>query len=352
MSQGSSSRLLTLDAMRGIAAILVMLYHLNAAGAHVFASGYLAVDFFFVLSGFVLARTYDARLAGGMPFLEYAALRLIRLYPLIFLGLLIGIVRAAGQIFIHHPDRMTGAELAVNIVFELLLLPSPVDSFIAPLNTPSWSLSFEVAASLVYAALLVKASRKGLVAVCAFCGAGVLWAAVAHGGTGFGFKWQELHWGVARVGFSFALGMLISRSHRRPAVHSAWAFAPMLVLAALLAVDVKGEARLVFDLGMVMLASPLLVWWGAGLNPPRAASGLAGWLGDVSYPLYAVHYPLMFMAGFAAKKVGLPPGAWMPVYATCVVALAWILDRLYDRPVRRLLTDSLHRARLPRPSLA
>ncbi len=345
-------RLLTLDAMRGIAAILVMLYHLNAAGAHVFKSGYLAVDFFFVLSGFVLARTYDARLAAGLPFREFAALRVIRLYPLIFFGLLIGVARFGGQIVIHHPDRMTVPDLVVSAIFEMLLLPSPTSNFIAPLNAPAWSLSFEMAASLVYAAWLVKAKPRALLAVCGLCGLGVVWAAVLHGSTGFGFKWDDLHTGVARVGFSFTLGMLIARSHHKPVVKSLWAFAPMAVLGALLCVDVTGGARLAFDLAMVLLVSPLLVWWGAGLNPPDAGAVVSRWLGDVSYPLYAVHFPLLFMVGFFGKKAGLPTEVWMAIFAVGILVFATLLDHFYDRPVRRAMTEGLRRIRVARPSLA
>jgi len=346
------SRLLTLDAMRGIAAILVVLFHLNAAGAHLFKSGYLAVDFFFVLSGFVLARTYDARLAAGLPVTEFAALRLIRLYPLIFLGLLIGVARFGGQILIHHPDRMSMPDLAVSAVFELLLLPSPTSDVISPLNVPAWSLSFEMAASLAYAAWLVKLRPRALAAVCAACGLGIVAAAAAHGSMDFGFKWADLLAGLARVGFSFTLGMLIARSQHRPVVKSAWAFAPMAVLGALLSVDAAGGARLAFDLAMVLLVSPLLVWWGAGLNPPDTGAAVSRWLGDVSYPLYAVHFPLLFMVGFFGKKAGMPTEAWMAIFAVGILVFATLLDHFYDRPVRRALTEGLRRIRVARPSLA
>jgi peptidoglycan/LPS O-acetylase OafA/YrhL len=85
-------RFITLDAMRGVAAISVMMFHyLSGTSLHVFTQDYYAVDFFFCLSGIILAHLYETKIVNGMSFSQYMERRLIRLYPFYFLGFVLGI---------------------------------------------------------------------------------------------------------------------------------------------------------------------------------------------------------------------------------------------------------------------
>jgi peptidoglycan/LPS O-acetylase OafA/YrhL len=117
-------RLLTLDGMRGLAAILVVVYHFEVV-VKLVPSGYLAVDFFFLLSGLVIARTYAPRFEDGLKTRDFFVHRIIRLYPLFFVGLLLGLMRAAGQTVLHLPDRMSFDQLSLAGALGFFMLPAP-----------------------------------------------------------------------------------------------------------------------------------------------------------------------------------------------------------------------------------
>lgn len=331
----ASPRLLTLDAMRGLAAFAVVLFHLPDVGLA--ASGYLAVDFFFLLSGFVIARTYDARLRAGLPFRRFAVLRAIRLYPLFLLGLGIGLLRCLGQIVLDRPDRLDPGLLALAAPFELLMLPSPVTEHLFALNGPSWSLFFEMAISLLYGAALVRARLRWLIATVAVCGALLAWITVSRGSLEVGWAWAHLHGGFARVGFAFTLGMVLARVHRAPARGSWWCVLPMLALVAALSLRPAPGWRVAYDLGVAMLAAPLLVWLGASWNPAPALAHASRVLGELSYPVYAIHYPALWMFGFVARKAGVPALVWMPAFVVLIAAAAWLALVRFDQPVRARL---------------
>lgn len=339
------TRLLTLDAMRGLAAVVVLLFHLPDVGLA--PSGYLAVDFFFMLSGFVIARTYDSRFAAGLPFSRFAALRAIRLYPLFLVGLALGVVRGVGQIVLDRPDQLGVGDLAISTVLEVFLLPSPVTDNIFPLNGPGWSLFFEMVISLIYGAVLVKASLRVLFAAAAASALLLVVSAVSHGSLEVGWAWAHLHGGVARVGFAFSVGMIIARLHRSGTRASAAALLPMFALVALLCFRPSDSARVAYDLIVAMVAAPALVWWGASLNPVRGLQRASEVLGELSYPVYAIHYPALWMFGFAARKAGVPAVVWMPLFLVGIVVAAWALNRYFDQPLRERLNRRARRVGAP-----
>ncbi len=342
-------RLGTFDAMRGLAAIAVLLYHAKPDYA---PAGYLAVDVFFLLSGFVIARTYDSRFAAGLSLTRFAVLRLIRFYPLYLLGLVIGILRCVGQIALDRPDRMTSADAWISAVFGLLFLPSPATPHLSPLNHPGWSLFFEMAVNLVYAAGVWKASLRSLGVVTLACGMAFVALSLGQGSIGMGFSWATLLGGATRVGFAFGLGAIIARLHPDQ-VSSSWrAIIVPVVLVFMLVLPIAPAHRVIHELLVAGVAAPILLWLGATYNPPEPLRGISSVLGDLSYAVYAIHFPLMWMFGYAARKLGWVDSVWVPACVVLILVLAWVSDRAWDRPVRAWLGRLLSDRSSARPSSA
>ncbi len=335
-------RLVTLDALRGLAALVVLLFHFQVNGV-ISAYGYLAVDFFFILSGFVIARTFDARLATDMSFRRFVALRVIRIYPLFLVGLAVGFIRSCSYLALNRPGALTIAQVLDAGSFELFMLPSLVTRNLFVLNAPSWSLFFEMAVNFVYAAFLFRARTRTLVlTICVFAVA-LVCTAWANGTVGVGNEWSTSYGGVARTGFSFVSGMLISRLNKS-SITARWiAIIPMVALVACLMAPPM-PSRVLFDLLVVMVVSPVLIYIGASVNPPVALQPVSKLLGELSYPVYAIHYPLMFLYLYFAKRAGIGPAWQLAGFIGLVGVLAWLLNKYFDIPVRRWLTARLGRS--------
>lgn len=315
MAQGpiQTERFATLDALRGLAAICVMLHHAEPNAPITVHWGYLAVDLFFCLSGFVIALSYEDRLRAGMTLGQFVSRRAIRLYPMGLVAALIGIVLWGGN---------------ANMI---LLLPDFLPGSLYPTNPPLWSLLCELLANVAFAALLFTASTRRLLAATAVCGV-VLVAATVSVGTirHMGPEWSLFLPGLARTGFSFGTGVLLFRAWRaggarRRATRLAWL--PLLALPALLVAPMP-DPRL-FDLLAVCVLMPAIVWLGIAWDLP--ARRLAGRLGDLSYPLYCINMPLLACIDASAGA------AERAVICAGLVAAALALDGLVDQPGQRFL---------------
>jgi peptidoglycan/LPS O-acetylase OafA/YrhL len=239
---------LALDGLRGVAAIGVVTYHicgyfrLGFAPAH----AYLAVDFFFMLSGFVIAHAYDRRLASGFGVLGFLAVRLVRLYPLVLLGLAIGTALFLMRAVSTHEMRAGSVLLAA--ATNALLLPSPALTYLRPwafpTDTPLWSLAFELWVNILYAATFKFTPRAGLMAALAVGGVLVVWTSLAFGGLNVGYAWHDFYLGGARVLFPFLMGVLLARRLRGHAVRLPWAHV-MFVLLILVLSAPRGAGRVV-----------------------------------------------------------------------------------------------------------
>lgn len=339
--------LLVLDGLRGVAAIAVVFFHFGgrlpdfAPMQH----GYLAVDFFFVLSGFVIAYAYEARLRQAMGLLDFLAARAIRLMPLLILSLCLGAVLEIGRPN-AGPFGAHMRDVGVAFLFGSALIPLPVplslEPVIFPLNSVLWSLFFEVVINLVYAASVRYLSTARL---CAVVGLSVplLVATAVHYdgldcGSGFGNWWG----GGARVLFSFATGVLLYRLRGEAALAAVSAPAPILA-AIILAVFAVPHLPLtlepIYDLVAVIAVFPLVVLMGsnakAAVFAPLCRAG-----GDLSYPLYLLHYRLVSVVTFQIKALGLGMvgQAFVSTIATVlIVVFAYAALRFYDKPVRKVL---------------
>lgn len=367
MSDFSRHQYHTLDGMRGVAAMLIVLFHTSDYfGGLRFPESYLAVDLFFVLSGFVIARAYQARLQQGMSGWAFLRVRLIRLYPLYALATVLGLLSVAASVLAgQNAAGWSRADLFVNAGFALLMLPSVLTPQLYPVNAPSWSLWFELIANILYGYLHGWLTSLRLWLVVALSALALLCSALALGSLDVGYQWSTALIGLPRVLYSFGVGLLIARlSIRRsgtstsPSSQSSAAmgqrdmgqrtfkFPTWLLLALVLAVLCASPAtswRPWYDLGAVLFGFPVLVWLACQTEARWAVlrRGYA-FFGAISYALYVLHVPLALLANNASKKLWRAElAAFAPVSGIALVlllaGLSWWLDRVYDQPLRRWL---------------
>ena len=315
-------RLEGLDALRGIAALMVLLFHVEFAFSlqpH-FQRAYLSVDFFFLLSGMVMARQYEGRFPDTAAFLRK---RLARLWPVMAIGALLGAAVFAPQM------PPLGAVMAC--LMGLLLVPwLGSDKGLFPLNPPAWSILFELFANALHAAVLHRLKTGWLLAISAVCGA-ILIAKAPNLDLGAVREYAVL--GVPRVIMSYALGVALWRLRGRLPRLPAWV-GLALIPAAIVALPLTALTPLYGDLGFALIAAPLALI--AGLSPlgfGRRALVRLGWL---SFPLYAVHYPVLMFMG---KFTGPLPAALM------ALVVAWLAAHLADA-LRIRLTGNAAQATL------
>ena len=314
---GGDGHFLYLDFLRGCAAIAVVWLHWFVGHDRAaFGMATTAVDFFFLLSGFVIAHACDGRIQAPGGRADFLLRRAIRLWPVVLVGATLGLLRFAAKAAAEGGglDELLG-EYARTVLLIPHLAGEPF-----PLNIPYWSLLFEVAAYVVYCTVLTRRFGNLACLLLMLAGAaGVLgWAADSAGAAPPGREVSLLD-GASRIAFAFPAGVLLARC---------------LGLFALPLAAVGTSALFLTVVGVF----PLLVALGRGLALEGRWAVAARWFGELSYPLYAVHMPTLWVAGFVLKKAwpDLGAGAGPLAFAACVaVALATLV--WVDRPVRRLL---------------
>jgi peptidoglycan/LPS O-acetylase OafA/YrhL len=344
IGRGDDRRLfLALDGLRGVAAVFVAMRHtafFHNVGIH---GGFMAVDLFFVLSGFVIAHAYEQRLAAGMAPGRFLLMRYLRLWPVYALGAVIGLVAAAMHALPGH-DNLTLAQVGQTTPFALAMLPGPhIKPMLYPVNSVAWSLALELLINGVYA-LAWKPLREARVLVFALAAsfAALIAAVWWFGKLDIGFGWRDAWGGLPRVAFSFTAGLAVYRLFRvvrwRPGLLG---LAPIAVLPVMLWVN-AGE--IVFPLVCVGLLFPAMVFVSAGAEPGPRLGRLFAWLGAASYPLYALHKPLGEIVGLVVARTA-PGLAHSPLlgapYLAALVVGAFLVERYYDRAARRALNQGV-----------
>jgi peptidoglycan/LPS O-acetylase OafA/YrhL len=339
--RSNSERYDLLDGLRGLAAIGVMLSHFDHLDAPVIMPhAYLAVDFFFILSGFVIAHAYTARL-GDMPWRRFAVIRAQRFLPLSMLGVAIGALYLVLR-WLMRPDLSDSLGQILGAAnLSLLLIPKfwvghASQDILFPADGALWTLSLELAVNLAWAGLFVRA-RTAAMLIVAVVGAVLLTAcARAAGDADIGWGLHNYMGGVGRALFGFFLGVVLWRL--RPAKPTPRAMA-WLAAAALMLI-LCGPGRLwTFDVAAILVAFPLIIYFAANPEAGRG-NGLLRTLGEVSYPLYALHMPfLMVTAGVLhAASLNGRIGYWAYAAAIPMIGVALLMGRFYDAPVRRWLS--------------
>jgi len=350
---------LNLDAIRGVAAISVMLYHFSPflADGKVLPSSYLAVDLFFLLSGFVIAHAYDRKIENGMGFGTFLAIRLIRLYPLYLAGTLLGFFYLLLKNRLIATEYMPLSEIGTQLTTGMLFVPLVGEAYhtIFPLNPASWSLFFELIVNIAYAAAFFLLSRRVLTALVAVSLVLLIVASVIAGTLDFGMTGKTIISGLPRVSFSFFLGVLLCRSMARYQDglgflrRGWWVEAAILLTLIVFAIAPAGSARVAYDLVSIAIIFPIMVVTGAVAPTAPRLAGLYGWLGRISYPIYIIHTPMLMIIAGAGKAVSVDPFAHHPWFgvlmAVAVIVIADIATRIYDEPVRRFMQRQMQRSR-------
>lgn len=362
-----------LDGLRGVAAILVLFYHIfegfsfaeitNGDGDGIIRTlnhGHIAVDFFFILSGFVLSYAYDDRWKK-MNTWQFFKRRLIRLHPMLIMGAVIGTIAFAFVGFEKWDGATTPTGwIMIAMLLTMFMIPAvpgvPYEvrgnGEMFPLNGPAWSLFFEYIGNIIYALAIRRLSTKILTILTIVLGCIHAWFFIGNVsgydmvGVGWTIDSANFWGGLIRMLFPFTMGMLIARTFKPRKVKGAF-WICSIALVALFAVPYipsAGEISLnsLYEVICIAFVFPFIVWLGAcGICGEKTAKA-SKLLGEISYPLYIVHYPIMyiFYAWLIEKKYYNLHDSWETVLLviSSSILLAFLCLKLYDEPVRRWLS--------------
>lgn len=335
-----------LDGLRGVAALAIVVFHFmewiyTDPAKNFIGHGFLAVDFFFCLSGFVIAYAYDSRI-GKIGIIEFFKSRLIRLHPLVLLGATLGLLGFLFDPFSGHPEVYSAGRLILIFVCSLFLIPYPVmadRSFnVFGLNAPSWSLFWEYAASIFYALILHKLPRRALIAL-TLIAAGILCSVGLRAGNLLGGWNGETFWdGGARILYSFSAGLLIYRSNW--IIKNRLGFFGLAILLSFAFLMPSFKWNWIAELLIVLVYFPLLVSLGAGSSLSSGSKKLCIFSGEISYPLYMTHYAVIWIFGnyLTSQKPESTELTIVVILGTIfLTGFAYATMVLYDIPIRRYL---------------
>jgi peptidoglycan/LPS O-acetylase OafA/YrhL len=359
----AKNHFVVLDGLRGVASVMVLAFHLLEPFSHgdatkqIINHGYLAVDFFFMLSGFVIAYAYDDRWSR-MTQWDFYKRRLIRLQPMVIMGSLIGAALFYFQMGPAFPLIATTPvwKMLLVMLIGCTLVPLPISMDIRgwqemhPLDGPAWSLFFEYLANILYAVGLRKLSKTAL-SVFVFLAAAYLIQLAVFGQRGdliggWALNAPELHIGFARLLYPFFAGMLLNRLAARIQLKGAFLISGLLLIVALSLPRFGGTQHHwmngLYEALCVVLIFPVIVAIGAGEKRVEGPSiRVARFFGDLSYPLYITHYPLVYIyTGWVVrnKPVGFQGVLPALLVAASAITIAFTSLKLYDEPVRRWLS--------------
>ena len=371
----SKPRYEILDGLRGVAAVLVVLFHLletysNGQSTQIINHGYLAVDFFFVLSGFVIGYAYDDRW-DKMTTWGFFKRRLVRLQPMVIMGTVVG---ACFYLFGQGDGfpligNVPGWKILLAFVMGCLMIPcgagmdirgwGEMNSF----NGPNWSLTWEYVGNILYALIFRRLPKIGLAilaAAAAFCTLDLcldwnVFGLLTEGHAGHRYTviggWsltsEQVYVGLTRLFYPFIIGLLISRVGKFIKVKNGFWWCS-LILAVLFSIPCVGGAdniiNGVYNATCILVLMPLVVMMGAGSHIKGEKSAkVCNFLGEISYPLYITHYPLMYMQmNWAWSHPDAPAYAHVMVCIGCFllsIGIAYACLKLYDIPARKWLTE-------------
>ena len=358
-----------LDGLRGVVALFVVAFHiLNSYASDRFHQlinhGYLAVDFFYVLSGFVVAYAYDDRW-GKMTQWDFYKRRFIRLQPMAIMGTIIGAALFYAQACREFPLIGTTPVwkmlLVMLVGFAMLPLPTSMDirgwRQMLPLNGVAWSLFFEYIANILYA-LVIRRFSRALLAVFVFIAACflvqfLLMGPLGDANGGFSFQKSHLHIGFARLLYPFFAGVLLVRMGKLIHIKDAFGICTLLLCVILSFPRIGGSEHLwmngLYESVCIIILFPLIVSIGAGGRiTGKYPIKICKFLGAISYPIYITHYPLccVYTAWVLNNNVPMVKGLLVGLVVLIgSIAIAYASLKLYDEPVRKWLTNRFLKSR-------
>lgn len=349
-----------LDGLRGVAAIIVVTFHLAEPLStghldNLVNHGYLAVDLFFLLSGFVVGYAYDDRWQK-MTIGSFFRRRIERLQPMVVLGMTLG---ALGFYFTDSTlwpliHTVPAWKLLLIMLIGYTILPVPLSLDIRgweemhPLNSVGWSLFFEYIANILYAIGIRKFSKTALSILVGIAAIALVHLAVSNGDVGGGWTLNVEHMriGITRTMYSFFAGLLLCRLAKPARIKNAFLWCSLLVVVLLYMPRIGGAEHFwmngLYESLCILFIFPLIVYLGAsGVMQSQRENRICKFLGDISYPLYMVHYPLVyFYVAWASNHPGTTiVQAWPYVLLilTGSIVLAYAALKWYDEPVRKWL---------------
>ena len=357
-----------LDGLRGVAALMVIWYHVFegyafAGGGNIetLNHGYLAVDFFFILSGFVIGYAYDDRWGKSLTMKDFFKRRLIRLHPMVIMGAVVGAI----TFYIQGSVQWDGTHIGISMVMLSLLctiffIPAMPgvgyevrgNGEMFPLNGPCWSLFFEYIGNILYALFIRRLSNKALTIVVVLLGVALASFAIfnvsGYGNIGVGWTLDGVNFigGLLRMLFPFSMGMLLSRNFKPMKLRGAFWICTLVMIALFAVPYLEGTESIctngIYEAFCIIIAFPILLWIGAsGTTTDKKSTQICKFLGDISYPIYVIHYPLMYLfyAWLIKNQLYTLGETWqvaLCVYALCIV-LAYLSLKFYDEPLRKYL---------------
>ena len=358
-----------LDGLRGVAALLVVWYHVfegyafagNTQIEHL-NHGYLAVDFFFILSGFVIGYAYDNRWGKTLTLKNFFKRRLIRLHPMVILGAILGAITFCIQGNVQWDGtHISTSAVMLSLLCAMFFIPAVPgcryevrgNGEMFPLNGPSWSLFFEYIGNIAYALCLRRLSTKALATCTVLLGLAWGYFSMADisgtGSMGVGWTIDQANFigGLIRMFFPFSMGLLLSRVFTPWHLKGAFWICSIVLLALFLVPYIEGNGIIclngVFEFICVAFIFPFLVWIGAsGATTDRYSTRICNFLGNLSFPLYITHYPFMYLfyAWLIKNSLFTLTDTWAVVACVYIwnVLVAYACLKLYDEPVRKWLS--------------
>lgn len=334
-----------LDGLRGIAALAVVIFHFMEwvfpdITKNFIGHGFLAVDFFFCLSGFVIGYAYDTRIRniGNRNFFK---LRLIRLHPLVVLGSILGLLSYFLDPFASGSGLPLG-QLALIFLASVFLIPLPVmeERFfnLFALNAPSWSLFWEYMANIFYALVLIKLGRRTLLILTILAAAGICFVSYRAGNLLGGWSKDSFWDGGVRVAYSFTAGLLIYRSNW--IIKNGLGFLILAILLSFAFLMPWFSWNWLAEAMVVIFYFPFLVALGAGSTLAPTRKKICRFCGNISYPLYMTHYAAIWIFGnyYTTTKLSTAELTLVVICGTIfLIVFAYMVQVLYDVPVRKYL---------------
>lgn len=328
-----------LDALRGLAALFVVIRHSGEFfGGNPFYSSFLAVDIFFLLSGFVIAHAYDKKLSSQeINCREFILIRLIRFYP----AYILSIALCALAAFLGRGESFG------NFILTLFFIPNFLQSIngaaaLFPINTVFWSLFYEIGVNIYYAITRNLNTKRMLAVLTALSALAIFAFAFKDGSIDSGFTWGvgSIALGGARAFFGIFFGIYLYkiRSHRALSFLNRFAvIGPITLMALVLAMPKLPTFGWLFQAASVLVVFPICVLWASKANPGNSAKYLSS-LGLMSYPLYVLHVPITELINhFFGEIIRMTAPSSGILLVLLLSALCLAVERYYERPAIRYL---------------